>query len=206
MDRHCEPDGVSARATVRHNVIHRLEAAGLKRPRCCKSETEFAAMKRRLVEYLAYLSPASLEALADQLLTYASGKDRDLWLSELIIRQMAEALEHRPAEESPIVTSWLASVEGPRALTAGHAVEMLRHLRKKRSALMPYDRRMIVEDAGRNARQRQLIAERQRDGIDRPEDRAWQADYAADLQLVEALVARGAQHRAQKQAAPAAGA
>lgn len=206
MDRHCEPDGVSAKASVRQNVIQRLEAAGLKRPRSCKNEAEFEAMKRRLVDFLAYLSPPSLEALADQLLSYADGKGRDLWLSELIIRQMAEALERRPAEEAPIVTSWLASVEGPRALAAGHAVEMLRYLRKKRSALMPYDRRMITEDAARNARQRQLIAERQRDGIDRPEDRAWQAEYAADLRLVEALVARGAQHRAEKQATAAAAA
>ena len=129
------------------------------------------------------------------------GKDRDLWLTEQIIRQMAEALEHRPAEEAPIITSWLASVEGPRALAAGHAVEMLRYLRKKRSALMPYDRKMIADDADRNARQRQLISERQRDGIDRVEDRQWLAEYAAEMRLVEALVARGDQSRAEKQAA-----
>lgn len=192
---------LSGRDAVRTILIQRLETAGLKRPKCCKSDTDFDAMKRRLVDFLAYLSAPSLEALSDQLLSYAAGKDRDLWLSEQIIRQMAEALERRPAEEAPIVTSWLASVEGPRALAAGHAVEMLRHLRKKRSVLMPYDRTMITEDAERNRRQRQLISERQRDGIDRLEDRQWLAEYAADLHLVEALVSRGEQTRAEKRAA-----
>lgn len=186
---------------VRTLLIQRLETAGLKKPKCCKTDSDFDAMKRRLVEFLAYLSAPSLEALADQLLSYAVGKDRDLWLSEQIIRQMAEALERRPAEEAPIVISWLASVEGPRALAAGQAVEMLRYLRKKRSVLMPYDRTLISEDAERNRRQRQLISERQRDGIDRPEDRQWLAEYAADLRMVEALVARGDQARAEKQAA-----
>lgn len=192
---------LTGKEAVRVYVIQHLETAGLKKPKSCKTDSDFDAMKRRLVDFLAYLSEASLKALADQLLSYAVGKDRDLWLSEQIIRQMAEALERRPVEEAPIVTNWLASVEGPRALATGHAVEMLRHLRKKRSALMPYDRTMIAEDAERNRRQRQLISERQRDGIDRVEDRQWLAEYAADLRLVEALVARGDQARAEKQAA-----
>lgn len=191
---------MSGKDAVRVRLIQRLEAAGLKRPKSCKTDEIFERAKRRLVDFLAYLSPASLEALADQLLSYPTGKGRDLWLPELTIRQMAEALERRPPEEAPIVTSWLASVEGPRALAAGYAVEMLRYLRKKRSPLMPYEHRLIAEEAHRAKRMMQLISERQRDGIDREEDKQWLAEYAADLRLVEALVVRGEQVRMTKQA------
>lgn len=192
---------ISGKEAVRVLLIQRLEAAGLKRPKCCKTEGAFEGVKRRLVDFLAYLSPASLEALADQLLSYPAGKDRNQWLSELTIRQMAEALERRPPEEAQIVTSWLGSVEGPRAVAAGYAVEMLRYLRKKRSPLVPYEHKLIAEEAQRTRRMRQLISERQRDGIDRPEDREWLAEYAADQRWVEALVAQGDRRRVEKQQA-----
>lgn len=203
MDQHCEPDKLTGKAAVRQNFMNRLETAGLKRPKCCKTEADFDAVKRRLVDFLAYLSPASLLVLADEVLSIAGGKARNEWPAELMVRQMAEALEKRPPEEAPIVTSWMVSIEGPKALVAGTAVEMLRTLRKLRGPLMPYHRKLIEDDARDNRRTRELISERQRHGIDRPEDRHWLAEYAADRQLVETLVARGEQSRAEKQVAGA---
>lgn len=201
MDQHCEPDGLTGKAAVRQNFINRLEAAGLKRPKACKTDADFDGVRRRLIDFLAYLSPVSLEVLADQILQAPAGKARNEWPAELLVRQMAEALEKRPPEEAPIVTNWMSSIEGPKALAAGTAVEMLRFLRKMRGPLMPYQRKMIEDDARENRRTRQLISERQRDGIDRAEDRQWLAEYAADLRLVEALVAQREKVQSEKRAA-----
>lgn len=190
---------LTGKDAVRELFMQRLDTAGLKRPKVCKTEADFEAMRRRLVEFLAYLSAPSIVTLADQVLMIADGKTRDQWPAEIYIRQMAEALERRPAEDAPIVKSWLASVEGPRALLAGHAVEMLRHLRKRLRPLMPHDRTLITQEAAENNRTRQLIAERQRHGIDRSEDRAWLSAYEADLREVHAIIEHAARTREEKQ-------
>lgn len=199
MERECETqDVLSGRKAVRVNFIQRVQAAGLVRAKACKTEADHDSMIRRLVEYLAYLSPASIETLADQVLDLASGPKRNQWPTELCIRQMADALERRPFAEMPIVKSWLASVEGPQAERGGYLVELFRHLRRNPRPITSYDLQMIRTQAAENRRTQVLIDERRRHGIDRTEDDDWVSAYCQDQERARAIVASGDHKRADK--------
>jgi len=204
-----EHDDKAGRQLMRMNFVERLARAGLERPRGM-TEADLDQMMRRLVRSLSYLSAPSVEVLADQVLEAASGPKRSHWPSELIIRQMAQALEPRPLEDRPIVASWLGSVEGPRAIAGGYLVELLRWLRSHPRPIMPHDLRCIHEQASDNRRRRQIINERRRAGDDRAEDRSWMLEYAEDerqaLGIIErAQAARQAREDQQALEAAAAG-
>lgn len=196
MDQNIETtEELSGRKAVRVLVVQRLAAAGLIKNKRCKTEAEHSDMMRRLVDHLAYLTRPSLDLLADEILTSATGKGRNQWPDEAFVRLLAEGKEARPGVLPEIVSNWLASVEGPQAQAGGYLVEMYRHLCRRKRVLTPYDRVKIKEQAAENRRTQQLIAERQRDGIDRSEDRHWLGRYQADQQSARAIVDRGQQAR-----------
>ncbi|VDC31400.1 hypothetical protein [Pseudogemmobacter humi] len=191
-------DGEDAgREAVRRLFVDRLAHSGLTLPKAMKPAAHEAVMKR-LVDHLAYLSPQSLAVLADQVLSAAGGKDRNLWPSELMIRQMAEALERRPFEMALIVTSWLASIEGPQAEAGGYLVQMYRHLRSHPRPLLPYDRTTIRQQAVDDAQKIARIREKERDGVVPEIDRAWMAEMVEDQRRARAIVEAGAQARRRK--------
>ena len=194
---------ITGRDAVRLHFVQRLAGAGL---RLAKDVTDakHADTMRRLVEFLAYLSVPSLEALADQVMQSATGKSRDVWPSELVIRQMAEALERRPFEQAPIVTSWLASIEGPKAEAGGYLVQLFRHLRAHRRPILPYDLTTIRAQAGDDARRAAVIRDREKDGVAGEDDRRWLAEMADDRAQAQAIVDRGTAARAEKMKGEAA--
>jgi len=185
-------------ALMRVHFAERLANAGLQRPRGMTEEA-LNQMMRRLVRALSYLSLPSIETLAEQVMDAAAGPKRNQWPSELMIRQMAQALEQRPLEDRPIVASWLGSVEGPRAIAGGYLVEMLRWLRAHSRPIMPYDLRSIHEQASENRRRRQIITERRRAGDDRAEDRAWMLEYAEDERQALGIIERAQAARQARQ-------
>lgn len=187
----------TGREAVRELVLSRLTASGLQRGKGLSS-TEHDAMLKRLADYLSYLSRPSLEALADQILEVATGPKRNLWPSELLIRQMAEALERRPFAEKPIVRSWLASIEGPRAEAAGYLVQLYRHLRQHQRPVLPYDLRQVQARATEDRRRRQLIEERIGYGQASEEERRWLLTLVEDEAAAREIVARGRVARERK--------
>lgn len=187
----------TGRDTVRELVLQRLSSSGLQRGKGL-TEAEHEALLKRLAEYLSYLSRPSLEALADQILEAAAGPKRNLWPSELMIRQMAEALERRPFEEKPIVRSWLASIEGPRAEAAGYLVQLYRHLRQHQRPVLPYDLRQVQGQAVDDRRRRQLIEERIRYEQASDEERRWLVDFIGDEAAAREIVDRGRLTRERK--------
>ncbi|RRH70021.1 hypothetical protein [Falsigemmobacter faecalis] len=180
----------TGREAVRELVLRPLAASGLQRTKGL-TEAEHEAVLKRLADYLSYLSRPSLEALADQILASAGGPKRNQWPSELLVRQMAEALERRPFSEKPIVRSWLASVEGPRAEVAGYLVQLYRHLRQHQRPVLPYDLRQVQQQATDDRRRRRMIEERLRVEQASDEERRWLTSLIEDEALAREIVARG---------------
>lgn len=176
----------AGRAAVRALLIERLQGAGLRRARGI-SQTQHLAALDRLTGHLAYMTFANLETLAEVVLDAAQG---GICPSEALIRQYGEALQARPLAQHRIVTSWLASVEGPRAEARGDLVELFRWLRRHAPRPpLPMDMRMIAEMAAANNRQRELIRGRIERQTASDEDSAWLAAYLRDQDAARQIVA-----------------
>lgn len=182
------------RDRVREVVVTRLREAGAQRPKAM-TVSDCDALYRRLVEDLAYMSAENLEVLVDLLIEEIAKDSKQRLPSEIAIRHLARSLQPKPPTQAKIVTSWLRSIEGPKALAGGYAVELYRWLAKYGRPPMAHDSRKIREAARDNARQRIVVAENERAGRAAPDELAWAEAYARDLQLVEQLVAEGQQKR-----------
>lgn len=191
---------VAGRALVRECLVRRLAEAGLRRPRGT-SAAQHDAMMERLVVRLAYMSRANLEQLAESVLDAAGGPQRDICPSEVVIRNWAEGLQKRPWRDLPIVRSWLASVEGPKAEMGGYLVPLLRFLRAKAVPPTPWDMKRIMEQAAEDQRMQGLVQDRMARGVASADDLDWRAAQAADAALAREIVADGAAHRAARGAA-----
>ena len=115
----------TGRAQVRCLLIDRLTEAGLRRQPGVSVDAQ-AARVERIVAALAYMRPENLETLAALVLANAQGGYRDCWPPEVAIVNWGRSLQAPPLREERIVTSWLASIEGPQARAAGHLVELFR--------------------------------------------------------------------------------
>ncbi|ULB12766.1 hypothetical protein ORIO_23680 (plasmid) [Cereibacter azotoformans] len=175
------------RARVKALVVDRLEQAGMVRRRGTAAAAHEAAMAR-LCEQLGYMGAENLMTLAEVLIDSAAD---GVWPSEVLIRQFARAIEEPPPAERRLVSSWLASVEGPKAEAGGHLVELYRWLLKHPRPPLAMDLREIRDQAQNNARRCELI----RDRIDREaasrEDRDWLELYLRDRAQARALVDAG---------------
>lgn len=191
----------AGRDAVRRLFVDRLETSGLQRGKAggkVMTEDQHAAMLKRLVDFLAYLDPASLEALAEEVLESATGPRKNQWPTELLVRQMAEGKERRPRELAPIVTSWLASIEGPKAEAGGYLVQLYRHLRKHRRPVLSYDLTQIKREAESDQSALMRIRERFDIGSAGAEDRAWLASWIEDEARARAIIDLARAQRAAK--------
>lgn len=187
--RHTDP---GARAMVRALLVDRLSEAGLRRPRGVTAD-QLDKTLARLVDHLAYMHADNVETLAETLLDPAHGGQ---WPSEVVIRQFAHALQPPPRRRHRIVTSWLASREGPQAEVEGCLVELFRFLLRHSRPPLPMDRRLIRDQAEANRREQALIRDRIERDVATDADREWLARYMADTSEARALVAAGQAVRA----------
>lgn len=195
MTDDAEGNGAEAhgKAAVRALLIERLELAGFVRPRKVTVDV-WEAQKKLLAERLAYMSCENLMTLAEVMITSANG--RQDWPSEVLVLQFARSIQPPPPAQSRIVTSWFGSVEGPKAVARGDLVELFRFVRRRQVPPSAYEMRHIAEEARDNARRRQLVAEKQRDGVAPQDDLAWLAAWQADHDTAMALVEAGNRKRA----------
>lgn len=185
----------TGRAQVRRLLIDRLTEAGLRRQPGVSVDAQ-AARVERIVAALAYMRPDNLETLAALVLANAQGGYRDCWPPEVAIVNWGRSLQAPPLREERIVTSWLASIEGPQARAAGHLVELFRYLRARRLPPGPYDRRTIAAEGEANARTLRVYSERIDKGVATADERAWVIAYLRDRDVAEAIVATGEARRA----------
>lgn len=190
-------DFEAGRAVVRKHLIERLHAAGMVKPRKLGAEA-FAQSQKFLERQLAYMSADNVMTLAETLIDNAVGSE---WPSEVVIRAMAKDLQKPPVTQSRLMSSWLASVEGPKAVAAGYLVELYRYLRRHNKPPAAFDLRRIAEEADANQRHATIVRERIEADIARPEDRHWLVQYQADREAALAIVDHGNKKRAEGDAA-----
>lgn len=188
------------RAKVREYLIQPLERAGLVRPPKMTA-AEHEAMLDKLQDRLGYLPPELLSTLAEVLLRLAEGPLLNRWPAFATIWNNAMRLMPPPDDEAHIMTSWLASIEGPVARSGGYLVELHEFLRRHGRPPGNYEMGKIREAAADNGRRRQRIEEWIAKGHAKGEDRQWLDWYLRRLAHCEALVRAGEDKRAAKGAA-----
>lgn len=194
QDAREEPTEHTGRAAVRRHLLARLDEAGLARP---KGVTAAAhdAMHDRLAQHLAYMATDNLMTLAEVVMDHAVADGRAVWPSEALVRQLAHALQAPPVEQRRIVSSWLASIEGPQAELGGYLVELYRFLVRHGRPPMAMDYRQLREEAAGNQRDLHLLRGRVERGCEQPTDRAWLVAFERDLRVAREVVAAGAARR-----------
>lgn len=185
------------RARVRALLIQPLDAAGLVRsPRIKAADHE--AMLDRLQDRLGYLPDGLLSALCEAVLRIAEGPLQHHWPAYATIWNTACRLMPPPDDESHIMTSWLASIEGPVARAGGYLVELHAFLRRFGRPPGSFEMSKIRTDAQDNQRRRLRVEEWITKGHAKTEDRDWLDWYLRRLAECEALVAGGEAKRAAK--------
>ncbi|GMG82599.1 hypothetical protein LNKW23_18120 [Paralimibaculum aggregatum] len=105
----CEPK--VSRRRVRERLLDRLREAGLRKPKGVRAE-EHEAMLDRLPERLAYMSAASLDALAEAVIERAEGANRNLWPGEVAVLNIARQIQRPPVDRDRLVLTYMASAAG----------------------------------------------------------------------------------------------
>ncbi|MCJ8138419.1 hypothetical protein [Falsirhodobacter halotolerans] len=185
---------IEGRQAVRAHFVGRLRDAGIQKPKGMTAGA-FDQMLDRQVDWLAYMHRENLITLAEQVLDNAGGPKRDMCPTELVIRDLARRLQERPVQKNRIMTSWLASIEGPSAQMAGHLVELFRFLRVNGRPPGAFDKIKISEAARDNSRTLALIRERMAIGQASIEERQFAEAYAADQRVANDIVRTGAERR-----------
>lgn len=193
-----DSDQATGKAAVRVHLVARLDAAGLVRGKGV-SERAHAEMCDRLADHLAYMGAENLATLAEVVMGHTSGPAHTVWPAEVTIRAFATAIQRPPVGEARIVSSWLASVEGPVAEAGGYLVELYRFLARHRRPPLAMDARDIKAAASEAQRSHSLIRDRIERGHGRPDDHATLESYAADLRSAQAVVDTGRSGRTAKQ-------
>lgn len=188
----------SRRAKVRRCFIDPLTRDGLL-PAKGMTQEDHRAFLDKLADRLGYLEEALLVTLAELTLGWAEGPARNRWPGFVTIWNEATRLRQPPDNERHIMTTWLASIEGPVAREAGYLVELHSWLRKHGCPPSPYAMaKEILPEAAENARTRARIKRDIDAGAARPSDVEWLNSYLRYLGYCEGLVAGGEAHRAGK--------
>ena len=200
-DAETDAGSEAGRALVREVLIRPLLAAGLKRARN-QSEATQAACLDHLIGQLDHMSADNLRTLVDVVMDAAAvpGPARGVWPAEVLILGWARGLQPRPFRLHRVVTSWLASIEGPQAEAGGWLVPLFRFLRQHHVPPTDYHMSKIKEQAREDSRMIGMIADRQARGVNSDQDRAWHAAYIADQHEARGYVDRGREGREGKAA------
>lgn len=173
--------------------IDRCRDAGLVKGR---GKTDEAALIR-LSDWLGYLSDDNLATLAETTIDQAGGPLGRDWPAEATIRHWAKSLQRPPVVQHRIVTSWLASIEGPPAVAGGYEVELYRLLcRIAPRPPGPFDMQLVRDEARDNASTVLRVSENIAAGRAAPDDRQWLEAYLRTREHVRQIITEGAARRA----------
>jgi hypothetical protein len=187
----------AARARVENLLLSRLRAAGYRKPRGL-AQGDFDLGQVALADRLAYLTPDNLETLAEAIVDTAPLPN---WPPERWVLDLARSLQAPPVKASRLLSSWLASVEGPKAVMRGDLLMLYRYLRDRHVPPTHWDRRKIADEAKAEDHRMLIWRERMARGVITEADRAEMLRHEADLAEALALVDAGNAARAEKGAA-----
>lgn len=191
QDEKTESSPLTGRAKVRALLIEPLEADGLQRPRGKGHDVEsHKAFLDRLQDRLAYLDAETLVVLRHVVLRLAEGALQNQWPSLATVLNNAHRLASPP--DAPIVTSWLASVEGPRAEAGGFLVELHAFLARHGRPPQPRDMERIRDEARENSMRAARLQRRIADGVGLlGDDAGWLDWYERQQDICRAVVRAG---------------
>lgn len=186
-----------ARARVETVLLARLRSAGYRKPKGL-AQGDFDLGQAALADRLAYLTRDNLETLAESIVDAAPLPN---FPPERWVLDLAKSLQPPPPRASRLLSSWLASVEGPKAVARGDLVQLYRYLRDKKVPPSDWDRKGITEQARRDDHDLILWRDRLARKVITDTDRMALARYEADLAEALALVDAGNAARAGRGAA-----
>ncbi len=179
----------TGRSAVQELLIDPLTNIGLVRPSGVTKAAHDQQLDR-LKDRLAYMSSENLEVLREVIEANPAGPQGDRWPAVITILKWAADIQAPPEDEPRLVTSWLRSIEGRKALDGGYIVELRAWLRKHRRPTNAYTLSLVREKADENMRRRMRIEEAIAAGTAREEDRAWldayRKAYEACLEIIAA--------------------
>lgn len=182
---------MSGKENVKKYLIEPLDIIGFTRTRGVPLATH-KKMIEKLKEDLAYLSIPNLEVLLEIVEAHGGGKLKNQYPPLTSVRSWARELQPPPVSEPKLVLSWLRSVEGPKALEGGYAVELRAYLLKFKRPVGDYALGEIKRDASENQRARARINERIAAQRASEEDIAWVNWYdEAYRRCVEIITSSG---------------
>lgn len=186
----------TGRAQVRDLLIKPLVDAGLKRARG-QSERMLSDALAQIVAQLDHMTGENLRTLADAVLRQATlpGNGQGQWPAAVMIIAWGHGLQLRPFRLHRIVTSWLASVEGPVAEAGGYLVQLLRFLRQHKRPPTPYDLNAIRDQAREDNRRLTILADWAARGTIGEADRQWYEAYLEDQRMARNFVDQGQDKR-----------
>ena len=196
--------GMSNRERVRVLFVERIASSGVK-PFGKQTVAQHIETLKKLGDYASHLSEQSLDALSDEVLGAAAAA-RGVCPSELAIRMMVDGKEPRPFEMAPIVTSWLASIEGPQAEAGGYLAQLYRHLRDHPRPVLVHDLTLVKKKAADDRQREAMVRERIERGRATDEERRWLSALVEDLRRARAIVEAGEIARREKKRAMEEGA
>ncbi len=190
-------DDEAGKQAVRDLLIQPLTDAGLKRPRALSERAQKEALAL-LVRDLDHMNPENLRTLCDSVLRQATlpGPAQGHWPAAVMIIAWGHGLQVRPFRLHRLVTSWLASVEGPMAEAGGYLVQLLRFLREHKRPPTKYDLAKIKERAGEDNRHLSVVEDWVARATCTQFERDWYEAYLRDQQMARDFVDQGRAKRA----------
>ncbi|MDO9006345.1 MAG: hypothetical protein Q7V20_23115 [Aquabacterium sp.] len=190
-------DDEAGNQAVRDLLIQPLNDAGLKRPRGLSERAQKDALAL-LVRDLDHMSAENLRTLCDAVLRQATlpGPGQGHWPAAVLIIAWGHGLQIRPFRLHRLVTSWLSSIEGPKAEAGGWLVQLFRFLRQHKRPPTQFDLSEIRNQAREDNRHLTNVADWVARGTASEPDRQWHEGYLSDQQMARDFVDQGQAKRA----------
>lgn len=190
-------DDEAGKQAVRDLLIQPLTDAGLKRPRGLSERAQKEALAM-LVRDLDHMNAENVRTLCDSVLRQATlpGPGQGFWPAAVMIIAWGHGLQVRPFRLHRLVTSWLASVEGPMAEAGGYLVQLLRFLRQHKRPPTKFDLAKVKEQAGEDNRHMGVVEDWVARGTAAQSERDWYEAYLRDQQMARDFVDQGRARRA----------
>ena len=193
-------DDEAGKQAVRDLLIQPLTDAGLKRQRGLSDRAQKEALAL-LVRDLDHMSSENLRTLCDAVLRQATlpGPGLGHWPAAVMIIAWGHGLQVRPFRLHRLVTSWLASIEGPQAEAGGWLVQLFRFLRQHKRPPTKFDLAEIREQAREDNRYLSVVVDWVACGTATQDKRQWYEAYLRDQQMARDFVDQGRARRAAEQ-------
>jgi hypothetical protein len=189
MDTAEQKDG---EARVRDVLVKGLQRQGLAKPSTLTKD-QFAEMIDEVCQRLAYMSPQNLAALAEEAVTFATGKDKDRFPLATTLLKRAREIQPPKDTGSPLIRAVFANAKGQAAIAEGWAPELRKWLRANRLWPNDYVCKQLSEEADGPRRHLRDIERRLTRGEDlTPAEAAFRDRRLLAVRACEALAQLGA--------------